>query len=70
MTKGEHCISCNRTKLFWDGCSHIECPERKPITAQPVGEPFATYAKSGQDIKKPYENSSGDGIRREPTSKE
>lgn len=28
----DKCLSCKKSSGF-DGCSHIECPKRKPITA-------------------------------------
>lgn len=27
------CVTCKRGPNFWEGCSRIECPQRKPITA-------------------------------------
>jgi hypothetical protein len=32
MAKKEKCDSCKKSSGF-DGCSRIECPKRKPITA-------------------------------------
>lgn len=29
------CFECKRSPIFYEGCSLIECPMRKPITAQP-----------------------------------
>jgi hypothetical protein len=30
------CITCMRGPQYAEGCSHIDCPHRKPYTAQPV----------------------------------
>ena len=30
MTKPEPCPDCKRDASHWDGCSHVECPKRRP----------------------------------------
>jgi hypothetical protein len=34
-----------RGQRFFDGCSHVDCPNRHRLTAQPVGEAFNTPAR-------------------------
>lgn len=38
--KGEKCPACGKERLVNDGCSRVECPLRRPVTAAPVGATF------------------------------
>lgn len=65
MTTPKACFTCMRGERFFDGCSHIDCPVRHEVTAQPVGEEFHTPARgvvSGSFV-------SG-GLRRNPNISE
>lgn len=37
MTTPERCATCQRVPpaAEWFECSHVECPNRRPVTAQP-----------------------------------
>lgn len=63
MTK--NCLTCQRSKKYVEGCSHVDCPQRRPVTAQIVGERCQTPAHG---ILAGVAGSSC--IRREPTTKD
>lgn len=59
-------ICCRQTEKE---CSHIECPNRHPLTAAPTGEPY--YAAGSAADGAPLISNSACGARRaEPTNKE
>lgn len=43
MTTPKHCLTCMRNSQRVEGCSHIDCPQRRAITAQPT-EGVGLYA--------------------------
>jgi hypothetical protein len=54
----DKCSACSRVKKYFEGCCIVECPERKPITAQPATfvqtvENIIAYADSGCTFKIP-----------------
>lgn len=57
------CPTCNRSKQHFDGCSHIECPNRRTYTAAQVGESIIPMHKSS--VSEPAYCSSG-SMRRVP----
>lgn len=63
MSRQENCKECRRGPSSFEGCSHIVCPQRKIVTAQPVGDPF--IAKGNGVIRGIIGN---DGVRRLPTN--
>lgn len=55
----EACPTCGRTNHHWDGCSHVECPKRRPWgDATADLELFHTQVQIGQraDIRQPGPN--------------
>lgn len=42
----KNCITCMRGPQFADGCSHIDCPHRKPYTAQPLEDSVSSSGGS------------------------
>lgn len=54
------CSECKRGPMFFEGCSHSVCPQRKPVTAQPVGSRFLVNSQVEKGNLVP---SNSDGIR-------
>jgi hypothetical protein len=40
MSKQEKCTACNRGESYFEGCSIVECPKRKNITARQANFPM------------------------------
>lgn len=55
--KSKKCATCKRSDIFFDGCSILDCPNRKRITA------------NYQDSTAPFCQNGG-GYIKEPTSKD
>ena len=63
----KRCPRCDRAEKFFDGCSRVECPERKQLTAAPVGDPYDVKARG---VKRGGYVPTSHGLRREPTNDE
>lgn len=37
MVDKKKCDQCGKGKYAWDGCSRVECAQRRHVTAQPYG---------------------------------
>lgn len=61
MTTAKACFTCMRGERYFAGCSHIDCPVRHQVTAQPVGERFRTPARGIESG-----SADSDGFRRDP----
>ncbi len=59
------CKEFKRGPSYFEGCSHVVCPQRKQLTAAVVGERFVGNSFVG--IK---EVSNVQGIKRYPTTKD
>lgn len=57
-SESKRCHTCARADKFFDGCSVVNCPKRKRVTAQPSEldqnvEYLIAYAESGCSFKVP-----------------
>ena len=59
------CLICMRGQTHFDGCSHIDCPNRVAITAQCVGELYSAPARGVEN-----RTITSGGTRRDPQIKE
>jgi hypothetical protein len=62
----KRCTTCTRGPQHFDGCSHVECPNRRLVTAQAFGESYNAPARGveGRVI------ACDAGLRREPKIRE
>jgi len=60
--KAKRCQQCNKTEMHFEGCSHVECPERKTVSAAPPDEQGERWYCGGGVW--------GNGYRKEPTNHE
>ena len=65
MNKARTCITC--MKRTESECSHIDCPNRKAITAQPVG---GTYQVRPREVAHAMPYGTEGSFRRYPTNSE
>ena len=56
----EKCARCNRTSNYFEGCSHMECTERRTVSAAPPDEGEERWYCNGGVW--------GNGYRKEPTN--
>jgi hypothetical protein len=65
MTRpAEKCSTCQRGAAYFEGCSHVECPKRKPVTAQAIGDTYGCHARGVL-----FGLAANGGVRREPTTR-
>jgi hypothetical protein len=65
MKANQSCLTCRRAPK--DGCSHVECPNRRQLTASVVGAPVPTALRTPFGF---YPVAGGVAYRSFPTNRE
>lgn len=56
------CTTCGHGPARFEGCSHTECPNRRRLSAQPIGELYTAAAVGSEKSS----NTCDSGWRRTP----